>query len=144
MAIENSNLSKFGVDFQDGSGMWTFPVQPSDMQIQRMGGEPERRLDGTENLPKYWDMVLKFSFLTTAQMLQFTTRWNPKKQKIILNYASGKYYGNPAGTTDGSGWVRGNAVWNEPPITTVSQIRGIILWNLVLTLTKVEWDGVRV
>lgn len=136
-----SNLAKWGVDFQDGNGMRAFTPQPADFNIIRID-DPDLRLDGQENTPMFWDIDLKFNLLTAKQVGNISRMWNPNLQKIRLNYASAKHFGDPATGGSDSGWVIDDAVWKNPPLAKPSgTFKAIVLYDLVIPIHRLAWDG---
>jgi hypothetical protein len=139
MAIEYSNLSKYALDVQDGRGWLTLSPQPNDQKVL-LPGEPIVTLQGTQKIPLFWDIMLTFQAVPKNLYEQIAQLYSPDRQKIRLNMRSVINMLQPATGALGSGWFSTDAIWRLPPIATVGQIRGHIVYDLTLTLHKVEID----
>jgi hypothetical protein len=139
MTITYSNLSKYALDVQDGNGMTVLVPQPTDQKVL-LAGDPLLTLHGTQKIPMYWDVVLSFQTVPKHQYEQIARLYNPDRQQIRLNMRSVVNMASPATGAIGSGWFSCNAIWRLPPVATVGQIRGLIVYDLNITLNRVELD----
>lgn len=133
-----SNLAKWAIDLQDGKGMRVLSPQPADKRIN-YGTSVDIKMDSRENVPQFYSISLMFNFLTQEQVQRISRLWDPTKQEIILNYPSAHALGK--GAADG-GWVKDTAIWRDPPVAVESgDFRGMTLFNVTITLYRVQWDG---
>jgi hypothetical protein len=139
MTITYSNLSKYALDVQDGNGWTVLNPQPTDQKVL-LAGDPILTLQGTQKIPMYWDVALTFQTVPKNLYEQLARLYNPDRQKIKLNMRSVVNMASPATGALGSGWFSCDAIWRLPPVTTVGQIRGFIVYDLTITLHRVELD----
>jgi hypothetical protein len=139
MSLEYSELSKYALDVQDGNGWTVLNPQPNDQKVM-LPGEPILTLQGTQKIPMFWDVILTFQAVPKNLYETIARMYSPDRQKIRLNMRSVVNMLQPASTETGSGWISTDAIWRLPPIATVGQIRGVMVYDLMITLHKVEID----
>jgi hypothetical protein len=139
MALTYSELSKYALDVQDGNGWVVLNPQPNDQKVM-IPGEAILSLQGTQKIPLFWDVILTFQSVPKNLFENLARMYNPDRQKVLLNMRSAVNMLGPATGAIGSGWVSTAAIWRLPPIASVGQIRGLMVYDLVLTLNRVEID----
>lgn len=123
----------------DGNGIIAMPVQPTDQKVV-LPSDPIVFLDGSQLIPMYWDVILTFSVVPKNKFEQFAALWQSDRQRLRVNMRSVVLPLHPATGALGSGWITTDAVWRLPPISTVGQIRGHIVYDFQITLHRVELD----